>query len=413
MIAEIVSIGDEILIGQIVNTNAVFIAKELNKIGIEVGQITSISDRKEHIESCLDDAQKRAQVIILTGGLGPTKDDLTKHTLCSYFDDVLVKNQVVLDRIEEMFAKYVPTPINDENRKQALLPSKAKVLNNFFGTASGMWFEIDDKVVISLPGVPFEMKALISNEVIPALQKHYTRPFIIHKTLLTYGLGESVIAERIELWENDLPKDIKLAYLPNLGRVRLRLSGKGTDENFLNNRIDAEIQKLYPLIGDIIMGFEEEASIEEQLQAQFIKTNNSLAIAESCTGGKIASRLTQIPGASSYFKGGMVAYATEVKVNLLGVSKGLIDNFSVVSAPVAEAMAVGVRERFGSTIGVSTTGNAGPSKGDSDADLGTVFIAVSSVSGVVSYELHLGKHRERVVEKAVNKAMELLHKEVF
>jgi len=413
MIAEIVSIGDEILIGQIVNTNAVFIAKELNKIGIEVGQITSISDRKEHIESCLDDAQKRAQVIILTGGLGPTKDDLTKHTLCSYFDDVLVKNQVVLDRIEEMFAKYVPTPINDENRKQALLPSKAKVLNNFFGTASGMWFEIDNKVVISLPGVPFEMKALISNEVIPALQKHYTRPFIIHKTLLTYGLGESVIAERIELWENDLPKDIKLAYLPNLGRVRLRLSGKGTDENLLNNRIDAEIEKLYPLIGDIIMGFEEEASIEEQLQAQFIKTNNSLAIAESCTGGKIASRLTQIPGASSYFKGGMVAYATEVKVNLLGVSKGLIDNFSVVSAPVAEAMAVGVRERFGSTIGVSTTGNAGPSKGDSDADLGTVFIAVSSVIGVVSYELHLGKHRERVVEKAVNKAMELLHKEVF
>lgn len=413
MIAEIVSIGDEILIGQIVNTNAVFIAKELNKIGIEVGQITSISDRKEHIESCLDDAQKRAQVIILTGGLGPTKDDLTKHTLCSYFDDVLVKNQVVLDRIEEMFAKYVPTPINDENRKQALLPSKAKVLNNFFGTASGMWFEIDNKVVISLPGVPFEMKALISNEVIPALQKHYTRPFIIHKTLLTYGLGESVIAERIELWENELPKDIKLAYLPNLGRVRLRLSGKGTDENLLNNRIDAEIEKLYPLIGDIIMGFEEEASIEEQLQAQFIKTNNSLAIAESCTGGKIASRLTQIPGASSYFKGGMVAYATEVKVNLLGVSKGLIDNFSVVSAPVAEAMAVGVRERFGSTIGVSTTGNAGPSKGDSDADLGTVFIAVSSVSGVVSYELHLGKHRERVVEKAINKAMELLHKEVF
>ena len=413
MIAEIVSIGDEILIGQIVNTNAVFIAKELNKIGIEVGQITSISDRKEHIESCLDDAQKRAQVIILTGGLGPTKDDLTKHTLCSYFDDVLVKNQVVLDRIEEMFAKYVPTPINDENRKQALLPSKAKVLNNFFGTASGMWFEIDNKVVISLPGVPFEMKALISNEVIPALQKHYTRPFIIHKTLLTYGLGESVIAERIELWENELPKDIKLAYLPNLGRVRLRLSAKGTDENLLNNRIDAEIEKLYPLIGDIIMGFEEEASIEEQLQAQFIKTNNSLAIAESCTGGKIASRLTQIPGASSYFKGCVVAYATEVKVNLLGVSKGLIDNFSVVSAPVAEAMAVGVRERFGSTIGVSTTGNAGPSKGDSDADLGTVFIAVSSVSGVVSYELHLGKHRERVVEKAVNKAMELLHKEVF
>ncbi|PSR09984.1 MAG: hypothetical protein C7M88_04270 [Candidatus Arcticimaribacter sp.] len=239
MIAEIVSIGDEILIGQIVNTNAVFIAKELNKIGIEVGQITSISDRKEHIESCLDDAQKRAQVIILTGGLGPTKDDLTKHTLCSYFDDVLVKNEIVLERIEEMFAKYVPTPINDENRKQALLPSKAKVLNNLHGTASGMWFEVDDRVIISLPGVPFEMKTLVSNEVIPALQKHYTRPYIIHKTLLTYGLGESVIAERIEHWENELPEDIKLAYLPNLGRVRLRLSGKGPNQILLNQRIDA------------------------------------------------------------------------------------------------------------------------------------------------------------------------------
>ena len=411
MIAEIVSIGDEILIGQIVNTNAVFIAKELNKIGIEVGQITSISDRKEHIESCLDDAQKRAQVIILTGGLGPTKDDLTKHTLCSYFDDVLVKNEIVLERIEEMFAKYVPTPINDENRKQALLPSKAKVLNNLHGTASGMWFEAEDRVIISLPGVPFEMKALVSNEVIPALQKHYTRPYIIHKTLLTYGLGESVIAERIEQWENELPDDIKLAYLPNLGRVRLRLSGKGTDQTLLDRRIDAEIEKLYPLIGDIIMGF--EASIEEQLQAQFIKTNNTLAVAESCTGGKIANRFTQIPGASAYFKGGVVAYSTEVKVNLLGVSQSLIDSYSVVSAPVAEAMAVAARERFGATIGIATTGNAGPSKGDSDAKLGTVYIALASQNGVVSYEFHLGRHRDRVVEKAVHKVMELLHKEVF
>ena len=188
MIAEIVSIGDEILIGQIVNTNAVFIAKELNKIGIEVGQITSISDRKEHIESCLDDAQKRAQVIILTGGLGPTKDDLTKHTLCSYFDDVLVKNEIVLERIEEMFAKYVPTPINDENRKQALLPSKAKVLNNLHGTASGMWFEAEDRVIISLPGVPFEMKSMMTDFILPQIQKEYKCPVIINKTLISKRL---------------------------------------------------------------------------------------------------------------------------------------------------------------------------------------------------------------------------------
>ena len=324
-----------------------------------------------------------------------------------------MKNELVLERIEEMFAKYVPTPINEENRKQALLPSKAKVLNNLHGTASGMWFEVEDRVIISLPGVPFEMKALVSNEVIPALQKHYTRPYIMHKTLLTYGLGESVIAERIEQWENELPSDIKLAYLPNLGRVRLRLSGKGSDPVLLEKRIDAEIEKLYPLIGDIIMGFEEEASVEEQLQTQFIKTNNTLAVAESCTGGKIANRFTQIPGASAYFRGGIVAYATEVKVNLLGVSQSLIDAYSVVSAPVAEAMAVAARQRFGATIGVSTTGNAGPSKGDSEAELGTVFIAVATEDNVVSYEFHLGKHRERVVEKAVNMVMELLHKQVF
>ena len=271
MYAEIVSIGDEILIGQIINTNAVFIAKELNKVGIEVAQITSISDKKEAIVSCLNEAQKRAQVIILTGGLGPTKDDLTKHTLCEYFDDVLVKNEVVLEKIEEMFRKYVPTPINDENRKQALLPSKAKVLENKYGTASGMWFEKDDKVIISLPGVPFEMKALVTEEVIPALQQHYTRPYIVHKTVLTYGLGESVIAERIEEWENNLPHDIKLAYLPNIGRVRLRLSGKGPDETEINQRIDTQIATLLPQIQDIFMGFEEEASVEEQIQKNALK----------------------------------------------------------------------------------------------------------------------------------------------
>ena len=306
MLAEIVSIGDEILIGQIVNTNAVFIAKELNKIGIEVVQITSISDKEEAIVKCLDDAQKRAQVVILTGGLGPTKDDLTKYTLCAYFDDVLVKNEKVLDHIEAMFKKYVPTPINDENRKQALLPSKAKVLHNKIGTASGMWFEVEDRVIISLPGVPFEMKALINNEVIPALQKHYTRPFIIHKTVLTYGLGESVIAERIEDWENNLPTDIKLAYLPNIGRVRLRLSAKGDDLNVINARIEEQIASLLPQIEDIFMGFEEEASVEEQIQKAFISKGLSLALAESCTGGEIAARITKIPGASNYFKGGAV-----------------------------------------------------------------------------------------------------------
>lgn len=412
MLAEIISIGDEILIGQIVNTNAVFIAKELNKIGIEVVQITSISDKKEAIVKCLDDAQQRAQVIILTGGLGPTKDDLTKHTLCTYFDDVLVKNEEVLERIEAMFKKYVPTPINDENRKQALLPSKAKVLENKMGTASGMWFELEDRVVISLPGVPFEMKALISNEVIPALQQHYTRPFIIHKTVLTYGLGESVIAERIEDWENNLPADIKLAYLPNIGRVRLRLSGKGPDLQVISARIEEQINLLLPQIEDIFMGFEEEASIEEQIQKKYIANGFSLALAESCTGGEIAARITKIQNASQYFKGGAVVYHTQSKEDLLGVPSALINAKGVVSVEVAEAMALGAKQKYGATHAVATTGNAGPSKGDEAVEVGTVCIAIATPNGVFSAQYIFGNSRERVIQKSVNKVFELLYKDI-
>lgn len=412
MYAEIISIGDEILIGQIVNTNAVFIAKELNKVGIEVKQITSISDKKEDIVNCLEAAKKRAQVIILTGGLGPTKDDLTKHTLCEYFNDELVKNEEVLERIEEMFRKYVPTPINDENRKQALLPSKAKILENKFGTASGMWFEDQDRVVISLPGVPFEMKALIADEVIPALQKHYTRPYIVHKTVLTYGLGESVIAERIEAWESSLPPDIKLAYLPNIGRVRLRLSGKGPDEKVINQRIDEQIATLLPQIQDIFMGFEEEASVEEQIQRKCIKKGVTLALAESCTGGEIAARLTKVPGASAYFKGGAVVYHTESKTKLLAVDAKIIATHGVVSTAVAEAMAIGVKKVYGTDYAIATTGNAGPTKGDEDAALGTVCIAIATPEKIITEKFSFGRNRERVIQKAVNKVFEMLYKSI-
>jgi len=333
MVSEIISIGDEILIGQIVNTNAVFIAKELNKIGIEVEQITSISDNKEKIVKCLDHAKKRVNIIIITGGLGPTNDDLTKHTLCSYFDDVLIKNEKVLSHIEDMFLKYVPTPINDKNREQALLPSKAKILKNKHGTASGMWFEKDDVVFISLPGVPFEMKEIIVNEVIPVLKKKFIRTNILHKTILTYGLGESVIAERIETWENNLPEDIKLAYLPNLGRVRLRLSSKGDDEKKLNDDINNQIEKLYPLIGEIIVGLEDQTSIEEQLLNFFKKNNKTLSLAESCTGGQVASRITDIPGSSIYFKGGIVPYNSKIKNQILNIPMELINKFSVTKIP--------------------------------------------------------------------------------
>ena len=413
MKAELITIGDEILIGQIINTNAVFLAKELNKIGIEIAQITSISDQKEHIIEALDASTKRAEVVILTGGLGPTKDDLTKHTLCEYFNDTLIENEEILAHIEEIFKKYINTPINNQNRQQALLPSKATIFKNDHGTASGMWFEKKGQVIISLPGVPFEMKSLMNQSVIPQLQKHFIRPFILHKTIMTYGLGESAIAERIETWENNLPQTIKLAYLPNIGRVRIRLSSVGSDEELLKNTINSEIEKLLPLINDIFVGFEDETSLEIQIKEGFVKQQKTLALAESCTGGEIASRLTQVAGASEYFKGCAVAYYTQSKTDLLGVSEALINKYSVVSKEVASAMAENVRKKFNATVGLSTTGNAGPSKGDSDAEIGTVWIAIAIQDKIVTKKFLFGRHRERVIGKSVNKALELLMNQII
>ena len=413
MKAELITIGDEILIGQIVNTNSVFLAKALNDIGIEITQITSISDKKDDIIGALKLSEKRAKLVILTGGLGPTSDDLTKQTLCSYFNDKLIENKEILDHIEEIFKKYVTTPINEQNRKQALLPSKAKIFKNNYGTASGMWFEKNGQVIISLPGVPFEMKSLMTNEVIPKLQNHFTRPFIVHKTIITYGLGESAIAEIISIWENSLPDGLKLAYLPNLGRVRLRISGKGPDRKSINDKIDKEIDKLLPLIKDIFVGYEDVSSFEEKIQAQFLLKNKTLSLAESCTGGEISARLAKVPGASKYFVGSIISYQTQSKSDLLSVPKKIIEKNSVVSKQVAEMMAQNVRKKFNSSLGVATTGNAGPSKGDSDAEIGTVWIAISSDKRIISERFTFGKHRERVIGKAVNKALEMVYREII
>ena len=413
MKAELITIGDEILIGQIVNTNSVFLAKALNNIGIEIVQITSISDKKDDIISALKLSGKRAKLVILTGGLGPTSDDLTKQTLCSFFNDKLIENKEILDHIEEIFQKYVTTPINDQNRKQALLPSKAKIFKNNYGTASGMWFEKNGQVIISLPGVPFEMKSLMTNEVIPKLQNHFTRPFIVHKTIITYGLGESAIAEIISTWENSLPDDLKLAYLPNLGRVRLRISGKGPDRKSINDKIDREVDKLLPLIKDIFVGYEDVSSFEEKIQAQFLLKNKTLSLAESCTGGQISARLAKVPGASKYFVGSIISYQTQSKSDLLSVPKNIIEKNSVVSKQVAEMMAQNVRKKFNSSLGVATTGNAGPSKGDSDAEIGTVWISISSDKRIISERFTFGKHRERVIGKAVNKALEMVYREII
>ncbi|MGB6153370.1 MAG: competence/damage-inducible protein A [Pricia sp.] len=414
MLAEIITIGDEILIGQIVDTNSAFIAKELNKIGVAVYQITSVQDEREHILQALEDAKKRVQVVIVTGGLGPTKDDITKHVFCEFFEDTLVVDEGVLRHVEELFAKYITTtPISDVNRKQALVPSKATVLKNEYGTAPGMWMASGETVFVSLPGVPFEMKSLMKNAVLPKIISTFERPYILHKTLVTYGLGESAIAEKIEDWENHLPSFVKLAYLPSLGRVRLRLSAKGTDLKLLEETVDAEMKKLPSLIGDIMYGFEDEETLEEVVAKLLTAHSMTLATAESCTGGSIAQQLTALPGASAYFKGSIVSYATQTKVEVLQVPQDLIERHSVVSADVATAMAENVRRLLKTDYAIATTGNAGPTKGDSDAEIGTVFIAIAGRKATLVEKFSMGNHRVRIVQKTVNKALELLQKELL
>lgn len=412
MQAEIITIGDEILIGQIVDSNSAFIAKELNKIGVSIFQITSVQDDREHILEALSDANKRSQVIIMTGGLGPTKDDITKHTLCDFFEDELIQDIDTLNHIELLFQKYIATPISDLNRKQALVPTKATVLKNNYGTAPGLWIEKDYSVFIALPGVPFEMKNLVADEVIPRIIKKFDRPHIIHRTLMTYGLGESAVANMLETWEDNLPAFIKLAYLPSLGRVRLRLSAKGPNRTILENELEIQIKEVKQILGDIVYGEEQDGGIEALVAKLLTEKNMTLSTAESFTGGKIAERITSIPGASSYFKGSLVVYATETKSEVLGVDQKLIKAYSVVSEQVAVAMAQNVKKIMKTDFAIATTGNAGPTKGDSDVDVGTVYIAVSTPQRTFAQKFTMGNHRERISQKSVNKAFELLQKEI-
>jgi nicotinamide-nucleotide amidase len=413
MQAEIITIGDEILIGQVIDTNSVFIAKELNKIGVSVYQITSVQDDKTHILKALKEAEDHADFIILTGGLGPTKDDITKKTIAEYFEDALVRNESVTENIYKLWKQYINQTPTQVNLDQALVPSKAQVLMNAYGSAPGMWLEKNGKVFISLPGVPFEMKALVANEVIPKLQKIYKFPFILHKTILTYGLGESSLAARIETWEDALPSFIKLAYLPSLGRVRLRLSAKGIDKKTIEAEMQKQVDLLLPQIADIFVGYEEDESLEAIIGKQLTLLGKTLATAESCTGGKIAESITSIAGASNYFKGSVVSYATQSKINVLHIPEELIKTYSVVSAEVVEAMATNVLQLFQTDYAIATTGNAGPTKGDADAEVGTVFIAIATKTGVYSEKFNLGNHRIKVINKAVNKAFEMLQKEIL
>ena len=414
MTAEIITIGDELLIGQVIDTNSAFIAKQLNKIGVSVHQITSIQDDKDQIIHTFEAAENHADIIIITGGLGPTKDDITKKTITEYFDDELIKDKSVLKNIKSLWKQYDRQKLLQINKDQALVPSKATVLMNQYGTAPGMWLEKGYKTFVALPGVPYEMKALISESVIPKLKNKYQCPYILHKTLLVYGLGESTLATRIETWENELPKHIKLAYLPSLGKMRLRLSAKGFEIEKVKKDVQDQIDKVLPLISKEFFGYEDEDGNEEVVIAnQLSKIGKTLAVAESCTGGKLAQLFTSNAGASKYLKGGVVTYSTQSKIDVLNVPEDIINNFSVVSPQVCEAMAKNVLQMYKADFAVATTGNAGPTKGDSDAEIGTVVIAIATKNEVYSEQFNFGKHRARVLGKTVNKALEMLQKEIF
>jgi nicotinamide-nucleotide amidase len=413
MKATIVTIGDEILIGQITDTNSGFIAKSLDKIGIEIHEIVSISDNKQHILDTCHQLQNQVDLVVITGGLGPTKDDITKKTFCDYFNDELVINEQVQAHVIELIERVMQRPASQMNKDQALVPSKCTVLHNKVGTAPGMWMQKENTVFIALPGVPYEMKYLIDTEIIPKIVAEYKRPYILHKTILTYGQGESLVAERIEEWENNLPDFIKLAYLPSPGRVRLRLTARGTDKTFLENTIAEKVVSLTKIIGDIIVGFDDNETIEVVVARLLTAHNKTIATAESCTGGKIAQLLTSVPGASKYFKGSIVSYATQTKIEVLHIDENLIKEHSVVSAAIAEQMALNIKKIMKTDYAIATTGNAGPLKGDATAEVGTVFIALVTPEQSIVQEFNFGQPREKVIDRTVIKSLELLQKEIL
>ena len=413
MNAEIITIGDEILIGQIVDTNSQWIGKELNKIGVSVYQISSIQDEELHILNAFKEAQSRADIVIITGGLGPTKDDITKKTIAKFFNDQeIIEYPEVIGHIKKMFKKY-NIPYNKVQQYQAQLPSKARLLMNRMGTAPGMWFYENNTVFVSMPGVPYEMKGLMKHEVIPRIQEQFNLPFIIHKTVMTYGQGESVIAERIEDWANKLPDFIKLAYLPSFGRVRLRLSARGPKKQVLEDSLHTVLQELYLLLSDIITGHESGVAIEEHIGNLLKDSKKTLCTAESVTGGKIASTIVSVPGSSAYFNGSIVAYSSKMKQELLHVSSETIKKYSVVSSNVVEEMAISAMKKTNSDYAIAVTGNAGPTSDKTSIAVGIVFIAIASAKGIVVEEFNFGHPREKVINRTVNKSLQMLQQEIL
>ncbi|MFI5137464.1 MAG: competence/damage-inducible protein A [Sphingobacteriales bacterium] len=407
MLAEIITIGDEILIGQIVDTNSAWMAAALNDIGIRIKQISSVSDDRQHILTALAEAAKRADIILVTGGLGPTKDDITKNTLAEYFKVGLVENQEALDNVINIFSRY-NRPMLEVNRLQAQVPENCEVILNKNGTAPGMWFNVKGKIYVSMPGVPHEMMYMMEDEVIPKLKSSLKLPFIIHKTILTVGEGESFLADRIADIEDSLPSYIKLAYLPKLGQVRLRLSGYGEDEPFLKNKVDEYAAKIVERVANVVAA-EEDIPIEKAILNFMTEKELTLSLAESCTGGYISHLFTQHAGSSKVFLGGAVSYSNQFKESVLGVKKDTLERYGAVSKETVTEMAEGALHNFKSDYAVAVTGIAGPDGGTPDKPVGTVWIAVANTNKTLVKKLTFGNKRKQNIERSAISALNMLN----
>ena len=407
MLAEIITIGDELLIGQIVDTNSAWIGQQMNQVGFKVHQITSVSDNREHILKALAEASQRVQMVLITGGLGPTKDDITKKTLAEYFGTGFVFSQEAFEDVEYLF-KIRGREVTPLNRLQAEVPANCTVLRNRVGTAPGMWFEENGVVYASMPGVPHEMKYLMENEVLPRLKSKFKTPFILHRTLLTQGIGESFLADKIADFEDHLPPHIRLAYLPAAGSVRLRLSGWG-EESFIRSEMSRLVADLQEQVKEYLYGFDED-TIAGVLGDLLRKNGLTISTAESCTGGNIAHLLTSIPGSSAWYMGSTITYSYESKTELLGVPKEVIEKHGAVSEEVVTSMVNNAKKRLGTSCAVATSGIAGPGGGTPDKPVGTVWIAVSSPRQTIAKKVLLGDNRLRTIQVASETALNMLRK---
>ena len=406
MKADIITIGDEILIGQIIDTNSAWIAARLGEIGLSVRRKYSIGDRREEIVAAVEESLAASEVVLITGGLGPTKDDITKKVLAEIFHSTLVRHEETYARVERMMTAR-GIEFNALNQGQALVPECCTVLPNHKGTAPGMWFEREGRVVVSLPGVPFEMEALMTESVLPRLRSHFNLQSVVHRTAITYGLAESMLAERIAPWEDVLPDYLHLAYLPSPSQLRLRLSAYDVDAEQATQEIDAQFEALMPLLGDFFVGWESD-TLQSVVAEMLTARGETLAAAESCTGGALSAKFTAMSGASEYFWGAVVSYDNSVKENVLGVSHSDLEQYGAVSEQVARQMAEGVRRVCGTTYGVATTGIAGPTGGSADKPVGTVWTAVAGPQGTVAQMKVHGRLRAQNIDRAASAAINLL-----